>query len=95
MGGDRPNLMLAQVQVFCPGPGPGQDLTGTWPGLDLDLTWDLEWDLEWNLDLSLTIAAKLIFFRGENEYVWQNFQKAAKSFIFNAENVIILATKTR
>ena len=48
--GGRPNLMLAQVQEFCPGPGPGQDLTGTWPGLDLDLTWDLEWDL----DLSFT-----------------------------------------
>ena len=31
-GGDRPNLMLAQVQVFCPGPGPG-------PGPDWDLTW--------------------------------------------------------
>ena len=32
-GGDRPNLMLAQVQVFCPGPGPGpgQDLSGTGP----------------------------------------------------------------
>ena len=86
--------MFTQVQVFClgpgPGPGPGPDWDVTW-----DLTWDLEWDLEWNLDLSLTIAAKLIFFRGENEYVWQNFQKAAKSFIFNAENVIILATKTR
>ena len=52
-GGGRPNLMLAQVQVFCPGPGPGQDLTGNGPGLDL--TWDLEWDLEWDLDLSLTI----------------------------------------
>ena len=38
-GGGRPNLMLAQVQVFCPGPRPGQDLTGdlTWtePGPDL------------------------------------------------------------
>ena len=34
MGG-RPNLVLAQVQVFCPGPGPGQDLTGTTPGTDL------------------------------------------------------------
>ena len=43
--------MLAQVQVFCPGPGP--DLNGTGPGLDL--TWDLEWDLEWDLDLSLTM----------------------------------------
>ena len=32
-GGGRPNLMLAQVQVFCPGLGPGQDLTGTGPGL--------------------------------------------------------------
>ena len=38
-GGDRPNLVLAQVQEFCP--GPGQDLSGTWPGLELDLTWDL------------------------------------------------------
>ena len=28
-GGGRPNLMLAQVPVFCPGPCPGQDLTGT------------------------------------------------------------------
>ena len=42
-GGDRPNLLLAQVQ----------DLTGTWPGLDLNPTWDLDWD--WDLDLSLTI----------------------------------------
>ena len=33
VGGGRPNLMLAQVQVFCPGPGPGQDLTGTGPGM--------------------------------------------------------------
>ena len=48
--------MLAQVQDFCPGPGPGQDLTGTWPGLDLDLTWDLDWDLDWDLNLSLTIC---------------------------------------
>ena len=31
--GGRPNLMLAQVQVFCP--GPGQDLRGTGPGFDL------------------------------------------------------------
>ena len=32
VGGDRPNLMLAQVQVFSPGT------------LDLmDLTWDLTW----------------------------------------------------
>ena len=43
--GGRPNLMLAQVLVFCP--GPGQDLAG----LDLDWTWtgpgmDLEWT--WN-----------------------------------------------
>ena len=44
-GGDRPNLVLAQVLVFCPGPGPGKDLTGTGPGKDLDLTWDLDWDL--------------------------------------------------
>ena len=35
VGGDRPNLMLAQVQVFCPGQGPGQDLSGTGPGPDL------------------------------------------------------------
>jgi len=28
-GGGRPNLVLAQVQEFCPGPGPGQDLSGT------------------------------------------------------------------
>ena len=34
--GGRPNLMLAQVLVFCPGPSPGQDLTG----LDLDWTWN-------------------------------------------------------
>ena len=45
------NLYRAQVQDFSPGPGPGQDLTGTLPGLDLNLTWDLEWDLY----LSLTI----------------------------------------
>ena len=31
-GGDRPNLVLAQVQVFC-------------PGLDLDLDWDLDLSL--------------------------------------------------
>ena len=31
--GERPNLMLAQVQVF--GPGPGQDLSGTGPRPDL------------------------------------------------------------
>ena len=37
--GGRPNLMLAQVQVFCPGSGQGQDLTGNGPGLDLDWTW--------------------------------------------------------
>ena len=46
MGG-RPNLVLAQVQVFGPwllGPC-GPDL-----GPDLDLTWDLD------LDLSLTIS---------------------------------------
>ena len=61
VGGGRPNLMLAQVQVFCQGPGPGQDLTGTGPGLDLDLTWDLEWDLEWDLDLSLTKNGKVQF----------------------------------
>ena len=42
--------MLAQVQVFCLGPGPGQDLTGNGPGLDLDLTWDLQWDLQWDLE---------------------------------------------
>ena len=51
--GGRPNLVLAQVLVFCPGPGPGQDLTGldldwTWngPGMDLEWTWngpDLDW----------------------------------------------------
>ena len=40
--GGRPNLMLAQVLVFCP--GPGQDLTGldvewTWTGPGLDLDW--------------------------------------------------------
>ena len=35
VGGGRPNLMLAQVQVFCLGPGPGPDLTGTGPGMDL------------------------------------------------------------
>ena len=35
MGGGRPNLVLAQVQVFCPGPGPCQDLTGIGPGTDL------------------------------------------------------------
>ena len=52
--GGRPILVLAQVQVFCPGQGQGQDLTGNGPGLDLDLTWDLEWDL----DLSLTINNK-------------------------------------
>ena len=35
-GGGRPNLVLAQVQVFCPGPGPSPDLTGLdWTGLDL------------------------------------------------------------
>ena len=33
VGCDRPNLVLAQVQEFCPGPGPGQDWTG--PGPDL------------------------------------------------------------
>ena len=33
VSGDRPNLMLAQVQDFCP--GPGQDLTWTGPGPDL------------------------------------------------------------
>ena len=33
--GDRPNLVLAQVHVFCPGQGPGQDLNGTGPGMDL------------------------------------------------------------
>ena len=46
MVGGRPNLGLAQVQVFGPlvlGPF-GPDL-----GPDLDLTWDLD------LDLSLTI----------------------------------------
>ena len=53
--------MLAPVQDFCPGPGSGQDLTGTWPRLDLDLTWDLEWDLEWDLDLSLTIIKMRYF----------------------------------
>ena len=46
-------LVSAQVLVFCPGPGPGQDLTGpdldlnwTWTGLDwtgLDLTWTGTW----------------------------------------------------
>ena len=56
-GGGRPNLMLAQVQEFCPGPGPGQDLTGNGPGLDLDLTWDLEWDL----DLSLTKSVMYMY----------------------------------
>ena len=44
--------MLAQVQVFCPGPCPGQDLLG--PYLDWDLDLDLTWDLDWDLDLSLT-----------------------------------------
>ena len=41
--GGIPNLVLAQVLVFCPGPGPGQDLTGldldwtlTGPGMDLE-----------------------------------------------------------
>ena len=34
-GGGRPNLMLAQVQGFCP--GPGQDLTGTGTGPGPDL----------------------------------------------------------
>ena len=38
-GGDRANLMLAQVQDFCPGPmsrtGPDRDLTRTGPGPDL------------------------------------------------------------
>ena len=53
--------MLAQVQEFCPGPGPGQDLSRTWPGLDLDLTWDLEWDLEWDLNLSLTIPRSYFY----------------------------------
>ena len=41
-------LVSAQVLVFCPGPGPGQDLTG--PDLDLDWTGP---DLD--RDLSLTI----------------------------------------
>ena len=42
-GGGRPNLVLAQVQVFGP------------QSLDLlDLTWDLTWDLD--LDMTLTIC---------------------------------------
>ena len=49
MGG-RPNLVLAQVQVFVLGPF-GPDL-GPDQGPDLDLTWDLD------LDLSLTTIAK-------------------------------------
>ena len=28
----RPNIVLDQVQVFCPGPGLCQDLSGTLPG---------------------------------------------------------------
>ena len=40
-------LVSAQVLVFCPGPGPGQDLTGP----DLDLDWTVP-DLD--RDLSLT-----------------------------------------
>ena len=32
VGGGRPNLVLAKVHVFCP--GPGQDLTGPGPELD-------------------------------------------------------------
>ena len=52
VGGGRPNLMLAQVKVFCPGPGPGQDLTEP----------DLDWDLDWDLDLSLTIIIWKNFF---------------------------------
>ena len=46
-------LVSAQVLVFCPGPGPGQDLTG--PDLDLDWTGP---DLD--RDLSLTINPKLL-----------------------------------
>ena len=63
VGGDRPNLMLAQVQVFCPGPGPGQDLTGIGSGLDLDLTWDLEWDLEWDLDWDLDLSLTILILK--------------------------------
>ena len=82
-GGDRPNLMLAQVQDFCPGPGPGQDLTGTWPGLDL------EWDLEWDLDLSLTINMETSRIgkpesRSQSKVQGPNQKKERKIWIFGS-----------
>ena len=67
-------LVSAQVLVFCPGPGPGQDLTGPeldWTWLDLTWTWlDLngpEWtwldltglDLTWTGTWSLTKTDRL------------------------------------
>ena len=66
MGGVRPNLVLAQVQVFGPlvlGPF-GPDL-----GPNLDLTWDLD------LDLSLTIiggeSINMKHSRWGIEYIWK------------------------
>ena len=66
--------------------GPEWDLSGTWPGSDLDLTWDLTWDLDWDLDLSLTIWIVLWWeqFWIEIEYIHVYLVSRIKElFIFN------------
>ena len=53
--------MLAQVQVFCPGPGQGQDLTGldwtglTWTGPYLDWTWNVILNVSLNVETNGTL----------------------------------------
>ena len=41
--GGKPNLVLAQVLVFCPGPGLGQDLTV------LELEWVGGWQTKFSV----------------------------------------------